>query len=556
MRNLPAALYLCFLIFGLFVTDFPGLPLVDLGLILFFSRYFWTLVNKRCFLRGLKIVRWLLWCGCQIYLLALLIESAKHPEILLQNPSAQFDAIVKAWLILGLAFMGATSPRVVRFISNIQSNPAQFIALTYFGVALGAALLLILPISLNEGRELSPLDALFTTISAISGTGLVVVSTATTFSLFGKIVILVVIQAGGIGIITFGGALLLLIGKELGLNERVLQDTTERLHFLGDIRSFFKMVAIIVFSIEIVGALLLLPWHLSIIQNPFDAAFQSLFHSISAFCTAGFSTFEQGMLAARNNYTSLITIGSLSILGMLGIPTIVNVLELLGKKKEYRQLSANSKLELFVNSGVLIFGLFSIFIVEFMNPIYGSTSDQFMQAFFHSSQRSAGFNSMDISSYTLPSIFVLISLMAIGSAPMSTGGGVRTSTVGLFIVFVISFLRGQTEACFAGRRIPIIIFLKAASLIFMYFSVLFFGFIALVLTQKAPALDLLFEAISALSLTGLTLGATASMDSVGKWILIFLMLIGRIGIITGIYALIRSRRPARFRYPQGEFYVG
>ncbi|PIR23508.1 MAG: hypothetical protein COV44_02415 [Deltaproteobacteria bacterium CG11_big_fil_rev_8_21_14_0_20_45_16] len=556
MRNLLGVFFVCFLLFDLVGPNFAGLPLVDLSLILFFSWYFWTLVNKRCFLKGLKIIRWLLWGGCQVYLVALLIELVKSPDMLLQHPGAQFHAIVEAWLILGLVFMGATSPRVVRFFSNIQNNPAQFIALTYFGVALGAALLLILPISLNYGRELSPLNALFTTISAISGTGLVVVNTATTFSMFGKFIILIVIQAGGIGIITFGGALLLSIGKELGLNERVLQDTTERLHFLGDLRSFFKLVAIVVFSIEIVGAILLLPWHLSIIQNPFDAAFQSLFHSISAFCTAGFSTLEQGMFAARQSYSTLLTIGGLSVLGMLGIPTIVNILELLKKKQGYHKLSANSKLELLVNSGVLIFGLLSIFIVEFMNPIYNSTADQFMQALFHSSQRSAGFNSMDIASYTLPSIFILVSLMAIGSAPMSTGGGVRTSSIGLFIVFVISFLRGQTEASFAGRRIPLFIFLKAASLIFLHFSILFFGFIALVLTQKAPPLDLLFEATSALSLTGLTLGATASLDSIGKWILIFLMLIGRIGILTGIYALIRSRRPARFRYPQGEFYVG
>lgn len=535
-----------------------GEILFDVACILLIQSILFKTNSGRAFNTVARLGRWVSWSLALLYVFFMFYYIYEHKGQYLDPPTSSWRALTHAWYILIACNYALNSRDILRFLSNLQSNPARFIALVYTGFALLASLILVLPISLRTGVEISQLDALFTTISAISGTGLVVFNTAETFSFFGQLVILVVIQAGGIGVITFSGILLLLIGKELGLNEKIIQDSTERMHFIGDLRKFVGIVALVMISFELTGAILLTPWMMTQFDHHlFTAFFHALFQSVSAFCTAGFSTLPGGMMDAQNKVTPLLTIGFLGVIGMLGLPTILSIAKLLKPYQHLRRLSENAKLEVLVGSLVLLFGILSLFVVEIDNPIYSSWDTRLLHSFFQSSMRNAGFNSVPIAEMGLPAILILASLMIIGGAPMSTAGGIRTSSLGTVVIFVISFLRGRAEAQFAGRRLSSLVLLKAVTVIVLFMSVLFFGFIALVLTQRSiDPLSLFFESVSALSVTGWSLGATENLNSIGRVIVIFLMLIGRIGLVTAVYALIMARKPSKARYPKGDFYVG
>lgn len=538
----------------LFLPAFHGELIFDSLCMTSISLFLGSLVRTRCATAFIKWTRLSFYFASLLYLTLMLINLWDQKENLMQTPSDGWRSLTHAWYILSTGVIGLSSPWFIRFFSKLQNNPARFIAFIYTGFALLCSLLLVLPISLKPGVELSYLDAFFTAVSAISGTGLVVVNTAETFSMFGYLIILMVIQAGGIGIVTFSSILLLLIGRELGLNEKVMQDSTERLNFMGDVKRFVLIVSGVMLAFQGVGAALLLPWFLEAFNGQFFlASFHALFHSVSAFCTAGFTTLPGGMIEANGAFSPLFIIACLALIGMLGLPTIVSLLRWLRKKGS---LPANSKMELLMAGSLIGFGTLSIFLIELNNPIYSSSPEQFLHAFFQSSMRNAGFNSVTIAEMNLGSIFVLLSLMIVGGAPMSTAGGVKTATIACILIFVVSFLKRSRDANFAGRRLSPFLFLKAVSLIFIFLCVLFFGYLLLLLTQDIEPLSLLFESVSALTVTGLSLGATPDLNNVGKSIIIALMMVGRIGMLTAVYALILNQRPSKYRYPQGDFYVG
>jgi len=480
----------------------------------------------------------------------------QNPDEFLGLPSTQWMALKEAWFFIGSGIIALSSPGFLRLFSKIQSQPARFVVIAYTGASLLGSILLILPVSLQKGVNLGQFDAFFTAVSALSGAGLVVANTALTFSTFGHFILLILMQAGGIGVITFSALLLLFIGKELGLRERKITDDTERTFFMGDLKNFLILVAIVMCAFEITGTILIYPWMATKFEGFWMILFHSVFHSISAFCTSGFTTLVHGMEEARGQAWPMFVIGFYAWAGMLGLPLIVNLYHLIRPKKMIRRLAPYAKLELFMAINVLIFGALAFVIVEFQSGVYQGWKDIFLNAFFMSAMRNAGFNSIPIADLGIPTVFILMSLMMIGGAPMSTAGGLKTSTFGIIFLFVRSFLAGTHQAHFAGRSIPFIFLSKAISLIVLYCTVLFVGFVALVLTQPHGALELLFEAVSALSVQGFSYGITPSLDNVGKIILIILMMIGRIGLLTAVYALVKGRKPDRFRRPTGEFYVG
>lgn len=556
IKKLYGVFYL-YLIAEFVLPPFPGEIVVDgiaLGLL---SGLLVGCVRMRTPRPILKILKAALFSASLVFLGFLAFYIYEHPNRLMEEPSSQWRGLVHGWTVVGLAIILLSSKTALRFISNLQSNPARFIVVVYSAFAIISSLALVLPVSTQPGVEISWLDALFTSVSAISGTGLVVLNTAEAFTFFGKFVILLVMQAGGIGIITFSGILLLVIGKELGLREKIIQDDSERMYFFGDLKAFTATVALVVICFESLGAILLYPWMLTQFESPWLAAFHSIFQSVSAFCTAGFTTLTDGMLAASGASLPLITIGALSIFGMLGLPSILNIARYLKPSEQYKKLGAYTKLEILMAGSLIAFGTISLFIVEMNNTeIYAGSMDRLLHSFFQSSMRNAGFNSVVIADMSLPAIFVLLGMMIVGGAPMSTAGGLKTSTIGVLLIFVVSFLRGTSEASFAKRRVPHVLLTKAVSLITFYFSVLFIGFVLLSITQPGDPISILFESISALSVTGFSLGLTPDLTPFGKSVVIVLMMVGRIGLLTAVYALILNRRRERFRYPQGDFYVG
>lgn len=550
-------LFLALGFFEYFGPRFEWEYLVDLSVVLLLSLFIYRQCQRRCISRVIFGFRYAFFITSLVYLLLMVLYLSTFTGTINALVGDHWKNFVHGWFFCSLGVVLLNSPKFLRFLGRLQDNPARFVAAIYLAVPTAASFLLILPISLQSGAEITLLDAMFTSVSAISGTGLTVTNTGLTFSMFGQFVILIIMQAGGAGIVTFSGILLLLIGKELGLRERVIQDDTERIHFMGDLKTFTGIVAAVMIGFETLGAILIYPFMRSVSSGTGEAIFNSIFHSVSAFCTAGFTTLPDGMEAAAGAPFPLLVIAFVSIAGMLGLPTIVNLFEFFRSRQNmFFRLRAYSKLELIMATSVLTFGTLSIFLVEVGSEAYTSWGETLLHAFFQNSMRNAGFNSIPISSYGLPAIFILMSLMIVGGAPLSTSGGIKTSTVGVVLIFVISFIRGRADANFAGRRISQGLFLKAVTLVCLFLSVLFIGFVSLALTQKAEAIEILFETISALTVTGFSLGITPELDTIGKSIVIALMLIGRIGFLTAIYAVVIGQRQVKYRLPPGDFYVG
>lgn len=539
------------------VVPFTGKVAIDLVLILLACPYIYKLATRRAASKLIGITREILFGVSGFYLAFIAVKVYRMDFDVITIPNDSWLGLVEAWFIIALAVVFLSSKKILRFFIGLPNSPARLIAVAYTLAALAGALVLVLPPSLQSGVSISYLDALFTTVSALSGTGLVVSNTATTYSYFGFIVLMLLMQIGGIGIITFSGILLLLIGQELGLGERAIQDDTERLYHFGTLKEFALSVTLIMFIFETLGAIILYPWMIKEVGHPGLAIIDSYFHSISAFCTAGFTTLPEGMVQARDEMLPLLTLGFLSFVGMLGLPVILGISKYIFRPKEYpRKISPYAKLELILASIFFMFGLITLFIVEIPNPDYLGWSDRILNSFFLSTQRNGGFNSMPLDEISPSAVFVMISLMVVGGAPMSTAGGVKTSTIGVIVLTIISFLRGKEQTHFAGRSIPPALFLKAVSLVTLFLAVVFVGFVLLVLTHPHSGVQILFETVSALTVTGWSLGITSDLNTIGKIIIIAMMLIGRLGFITFVYVLISNPKPDNYRHPQGEFYVG
>ncbi|TVQ79742.1 MAG: hypothetical protein EA369_04085 [Bradymonadales bacterium] len=518
------------------------------------------LLGRVCLRKALNAsLRWIRWGFYSlgfIYLLLILRLSFQEPEILSQRATAQWLSLVQAWVILNAAVLALSSAQWVRLLARLQAHPARFIVSVYTGAAVLCALLLVLPVSLQPGIELGLFDSLFTSVSAISGAGLLTVSLPDHFSFFGLFVILVFIQAGGIGIITFSGILLLFIGRELGVHDKVLQDDTEKLYFLGSLKRFAAFTALFMLVVEVIGVILIYPSMRVLFDDPLVALFHSLFQVVSAICTAGLSSLPQGLLYLNAAPFPLILLGFIAGLGALGAPTIIQLVKYFDYRSKLRKLSAYAKLELCIAGGLLLGGCLLLFLVELGNPFHQNLGSLGLHSLIQSAMRATGFNSMPIEAYSLPGQVSLMSMMLIGGAPISTAGGLKTGTLAVIILSIWAFLRGQQEASFAGRRIPAVLFTKAVSIVFFFAVLGFLGFLGLYLTQSLGAMELLFETFSALAVCGWSLGITSDLDRVGKLIVILLMMIGRIGVLTTIYFFIIRRKRRNYRYAQGEFYVG
>jgi len=491
-----------------------------------------------------------------LYFLLILRLAFGTPDLIYSYATGQWNSLIKGWFILNLLILVLSSAQWVRFLSRLQTHPARFIVAVYTSAATLCSLLLILPVSLQEGVDLSLLDALFTSVSAISGAGLLTINVSETFSMMGQTIILLFIQAGGIGIITFSGVLLLVIGRELGVHEKVIHDETEKIYFMGSLKNFALFVAAFMFIVESIGVVLIYPTMQGLFDQPHVALFHSIFHVVSAICTAGISTLPTGLVELDGAAFPLTLLSAITFLGALGAPTIIQIVKVFDWRSPLRKISAYAKFELILMFGFLFLGFLVLWLIEASNPFHETLWSSGLHSFIQSSMRATGFSSMPIDEFTLPGLFVLLSLLIVGGAPISTAGGLKTATVGIILVFVWSFLRGQSDANFMGRRIPPVLFIKAVSIVVIFGLLGLAGFLALYLTQELDALSVLFETFSALAVCGWSLGATTDVNTVGKTILILLMMIGRIGMLTTIYFFIMRRKRRNYQYAQGEFYVG
>jgi trk system potassium uptake protein TrkH len=459
-------------------------------------------------------------------------------------------------------------------------NPTKTLIISFLVLIISGSGLLMLPRA-STGDNLSFVDALFTATSATCVTGLIVKDTGQDFSLMGQIVILTLIQLGGLGIVVFGAVFALLLGQALSLREQVAMQDLLSARTLSRIGNIIAFIFIGTFVIEAVGAFSLLGMWNDVpgsVTNIRQQWFYSIFHSISAFCNAGFSLFNKSFIEYNRSWQVYLVICPMIILGGLGfgvlydlVTTATDRVKRILKKlffKRYRlsmetpkRLRLQTKIVLSVSACLIVLGMLAILVLE----RYASGSNSpgktgVLGALFQSvTARTAGFNTVDISATSASSKFILILLMFIGGSPGSTAGGIKTVTLAVVVMTAIAALRKRQEVEMFKRSVRIVVVGRAVTVTLLFLAVLFTATLALSISENSQPFtmsDIMFEASSALGTVGLTTGITASLTTAGKFIIIATMLIGRLGPLTLLAALTFDLKPARYNYPDEAVIVG
>ncbi|MCF2655879.1 TrkH family potassium uptake protein [Lacrimispora saccharolytica] len=431
----------------------------------------------------------------------------------------------------------------------------QVIILGFIAVILIGALLLMLPVSSREGRITSFSDALFTSTSAVCVTGLVVRDTASYWSAFGQAVLLILIQIGGLGVVSVASFAVMLSGKKISLSQRqTLQNAVSAPNVGGILRllGFIFKGSLIV---EAIGALLLLPVFIPALGP--KGIWYSVFHSISAFCNAGFDlngnvTGEYSSLTGYlgNMYLTVVIV-LLIFLGGLGFLTWKDFIAHRLRFKEYRMQSK----VIIITSFILVVIPFTVFFfLDFNNLPMG---ERLSAALFHAvTPRTAGFNMVDFSTMTHGGIAITMVLMLIGGSPGSTAGGMKTTTFAVIVGNTLSTIKRRDNANFFRRRIGDGIVKSASALLFLYVSLSVVGAIIISECEGVSMGDALFETISAIGTVGLSLGITPTLNIISRLVLIFLMFFGRVGGLTIIYAAFSKRDTYNSKFPMENITVG
>lgn len=438
-------------------------------------------------------------------------------------------------------------------------TPIQLLVIGYALVVLVGALILTLHISSSEGISQSYIDAVFTTSSAISTTGLTVVDISSFYSLFGQIVVLLIFQIGGLGYMTFFVFFAYALGYKMSLAGRIIAKESLSGPTLGNLFNFFKSVVVFTLFFEGVGAIILsIFWVRE--YSALRAIYLGIFHSVSAFCTAGFSLFSNSFISYQKSPVINLFIPIICLAGGIGffvLYDLYNWFRKTIKREKQRRLSVHSKLVLIVTLIVIPIGIAVVFFSEKW-PASMSLVERLIYSTFQciSASTTTGFNTINIGTMNYTCLFMLILLMFIGASPGSTGGGIKTTTFGTIAKFIWAQLRGKKNINLFHRRIPTETINRAFSIFFLFILVVIIDTLILTLTEKTPFLQILFEVGSALGNVGLSTGITPTLSPIGKIVLSITMFIGRVGPLTIGFSLIGKPKPETFKYPEGEVFVG
>ncbi len=415
---------------------------------------------------------------------------------------------------------------------------ARLVLLGYLSYIIAGWLVLCLPF-LQKGEGVKALDGLFIATSAVSTTGLVTVSISDCLNFAGQLVVLLLIQIGGIGYMTFGSFVILSRKSDMGQTRTEIAKTVFSLPASFRIDKFIRSVITFTIIVELIGATTL--YFIFRDEGRSDALWNAVFHSVSAFCTAGFSLFNNSFEGHSDVFWLNLVISCLSYLGGIGFIVCVDLWRMLRGKVE--SITLTSKIILWMTFWLTVSGTFLLFITE--PSIQSKPVDQrIMCAFFQTmtSMTTVGFNTVNIGGLSNGSLLLLLVLMVIGASPSGTGGGLKTTTFSALIGVMYSALRGQHEVRFWGRPIPNERIWAAVAALGFYLAVFLVGTYLLELTEKSEFLENLFEAASALGTVGLSMGITASLTNMGKLTVILLMFCGRLGPLTFGIALYSRRR--------------
>lgn len=439
-------------------------------------------------------------------------------------------------------------------------SPPRIVVISFLGVIILGTIILSLPVSVRSGKDIRLVDALFTATSATCVTGLIVKDTGSFFSNFGQGVILCLFQAGGLGIMTLSTVFAVMLGKKLSLKQNlVIQSTVGEERRRGIVR-LLKYIILLTLVFESTGAILLL-------CLGFDIK-AAVFHAVSAFCNAGFSTYSDSFMSYQGSILVNLVIITLIVCGGLGFVVLLELPKLRFCFGPHRnpsvRLSLQAKIALGVSLMLLILGTVILFVLENNRALAGLPfKNKICASFFQSTTaRTAGFNTLDINNLSVASKLFMIFLMFIGASPGSTGGGIKTVTFGIVLASFWAVMRNRPSVSIFGRRLPAEV-LKKALVIFGLGLLWIFVFSLLLSVSETVAghqpdifMKVLFEVTSAFSTVGLSTGITPTLSTIGKILIIITMFVGRVGPLTLALAVALRQKKVFFRYPEEKVMVG
>ena len=440
-------------------------------------------------------------------------------------------------------------------------TPVQLLILFYIIAVVFSTVLLSLPIAYKDNVSIPFIDILFTAVSALSVTGLSTISIADTFNVTGIILLTVIMHLGAVGVMAISTLIWLVIGKKISLQERRLIMTDQnQTSFSGMVR-LIKEIIILLLIVELIASLVLGTYFLKYYTSIGEAYFNGYFKAISAISNAGFDLTGNSMIPFKDDYFVQSIIMFLIIFGAIGFPVLIEVKEYLLRKKNNRRFM---RFSLFVKVtsvtffALIIVGAIGIYILD-MRGFFVSTS--WHEAFFYSlfqsvTTRSGGLSTMDVSMLTEANQLFISLLMFIGASPSSAGGGIRTTTFALVILFVVTYFRGESRVHIFKREIHEEDLIKAVIVILVAFSFMFASVLVISIVEDFSLIQILFEVTSAFGTVGLSLGITDQLSTLSKFVLMFLMFIGRVGIVTFLFIFKSKKTKSNFQYPKEKIIIG
>lgn len=448
-----------------------------------------------------------------------------------------------------------------RFAARRGLNATRVVALSFAGIILLGALLLTLPIASKDMQSAGFFTGLFTATSSTCVTGLILVDTGVQWSLFGQIVILLMLQIGGLGLMTIITIFSLALHRRIGLSERLVMVSTLNLNDMEGVVRVVRHALMGTFIIEGIGAVLMATRFIPKLGLA-EGIWASIFHAVSAFCNGGFDVVGEkygafsSLAGLNNDPVILLTTGGLIVIGGLGFFVWEDVI----RAKSWKKLSLYSRTVLTVTFCLILGGMLFVLAAEYNNP--ATLGDmplwqKVLNALFQSiTLRTAGFDSIGQGGMTDETKAVSIMLMLIGGSSGSTAGGIKTVTVAVLLLTLRASLRGREQVTIRRRTIPASRVMTAMSLTLMILSLFFVGSIVITTLEGLPYIDCAFETASALATVGVTAGITTTLGRVSQSILILFMYLGRVGVFSASVAFAAGRKPAKIQYPSAELMIG
>lgn len=441
-----------------------------------------------------------------------------------------------------------------KIYDKITLNPPLVLSLGFAILITFGGVLLSLPFFTKSGEATDLVDSMFVAASASCVTGLTPVNTFEHWNTYGHVLLIILIQIGGLGVMSLASIIPLILGKKIGMKSRQILKEQLNVESLEGMIVLFKYVLVFTFGIEILGAILL-SFRFIPLYGAGTGIWYSIFHSISAFCNAGFDILGDSIYPFRDDILVNLTLSALVIVGGLGFV----VTSELFRRRSFEKISTHSKLVLLISGALLLLGTVMFLFLENGDGVlqYESVKGSILESFFQSVvARTAGFYSVDLSKIKDSTALMLMGLMFVGGSPGSTAGGIKTTTLGVLFISTHAVVRGESEPVVFGRHIGMDVVRKALAIFLVSITIVLSVSFILTITESARLVDILYETVSALATVGASKGITADLSDVGKILITFCMYLGRLGPMTMAFAFGMKDKKSLIRYPESFISIG